>query len=249
MTCLAGMRYCKRLYFLLLVSVLSGSGCETFAKAPCFGNSKRYVVSQKTDLKGKELILPDKTTLVFEGNGSFSNGTILGNDIRVVASDKPVFSSSVTTRFANTKLKSYWYDDLLTCITSNNNCVIDIDAGDYSINNPIYVKITNSLKGTGTVTIKHTNSFTIGDDVTIEGISWDGQDKAEYWMYCQPNNLTLRNCSFQNYYGKSAGIVYWSHSERDTKGLLIENCTFGRLGAKENGVIGDMEGSCTAIYT
>lgn len=219
------------------------------AESPCFGNSKRYVVSQKSDLKGKELLLPDKTILVFEGSGSFFNGTISGNDIRIVASEKPVFSSSVTTRFANTKLKSYWYDDLLTCITSNNNCVIDIVEGDYSINNPIYVKITNSLKGTGTVTIKHANSFSIGDDVTIEGISWDGQDKAEYWMYCQPNNLTLRNCSFQNYYGKSAGIVYWSHSERDTEGLLIENCIFGRLGAKENGKIGDMEGSSFAIYT
>lgn len=249
MTCLADMRCRKSIFFLLLVSVLSESGFETFAKAPCFGNSKRYVVSQKTDLKGKEIHLSGKTTLVFEGNGSFSNGTILGNDIRIVASEKPVFSSSVMTRFENTKLKSSWYEDLLTCITANNKCAIDIVAGEYSINNPIYVKITNSLKGMGTVTIKHTNSFTIGDNVTIEDISWDGQDKAEYWMYCQPNNLTLRSCTFQNYYGKSAGIVYWSHSERDTENLLIENCTFGRLGAKENGMIGDNDGSSFAVYT
>ncbi len=249
MTCLADMGYFKRFIFLLLTLALSGTAHMVYAESPCFGKSKRFVVSDIIDLKGEELLLPDKITLVFEGKGCFYNGTISGNNVRIVAPEKPVFPSSVVTRFANTSLKSCWYEDLLTCITDNDKCTIKIDAGNYSIENPIYVKITNSLKGIGTVTVKHTNSFTIGDDVTIEGISWDGQDKAEYWMYSQPNNLTIRNCTFQNYYGNAAGIVYWSHSERDTKGLLIENCIFGRLGSKENGKIGDTEGSSFAIYT
>lgn len=243
------MRYFKQTLVLALVLALSGGSDMAFAKSPCFAKLGRYVVSDKVDLKGKELSLADKTILVVEKDGGFYNGTISGNNLKIVAPDNPVFSSSVVTRFANTNLKSCWYEDLLTCITKNDRCAIEIADGDYSINNPIYVKITNSLKGKGNVTIKHANSFTVGDDVTIEGISWDGQDKAEYWMYCQPNHLTIRNCTFQNYYGKSAGIVYWSHSERDTEGLLIENCTFGKVGAKENGVIGDMEGGSTAIYT
>ena len=243
------MRFVKHIFLLLLALVLLGTDTLAIVKFPCFGKSKRYVVSKKVDLKGEELCLPEKTTLVIDDNGGFYNGTISGNTIRILAPEKPVFSSSVTTRFVNAKLKSNWYEDLMSCITGNENCSIYIVPGDYSIDNPIYIKISSSLKADGNVTINHTNSFSIGDNVTIDGITWDGKDKAEYWMYSQPSNLTIRNCTFKNYYGKSSGIVYWSHSEDNTEGLIIENCTFGRVGAKENGMIGDMDGSSFAVYT
>ena len=243
------MMYFKHIILLFLGLILSDLGNPAYSKNPCLINSNRYVVSEELDLCGKTINLPDKTTLVFEGNGRFINGTISGNNVKIVGPEKPVFPPSVTTRFENSKLKSIWYEELITCVTGNIKCTIEIASGDYSIENPRYMIISNSLKGIGVVTIKHTNSFTIGDDVTIEGISWDGQDIVEYWMYCQPNNLTIRNCTFQNYFGKSSGIIYWSHSERDTEGLLIENCTFGRLGARANGRIGDLEGSSFAIYT
>ena len=243
------MMYFKYILLLCLGLVLSELGNPAYSKNPSLGSSNRYVVSDKINLYGKELRLPDNSKLVIKDKGGFYNGTITGSNLKIIAPDTPIFSSSVETHFVNTKLKSIWYEDLLMCITGNSECAIDIFEGDYSINNPIYIKITNSLKGRGNVIIKHNNSFSIGDNVTVEGVNWDGQDQAEYWMYCQPNNMTVRNCTFKNYYGKAAGIIYWSHSERDTEGLLVENCTFGRIGAKANGRIGDMEGSSFAIYT
>lgn len=236
-------------YLLLVIPVLLGFNDKAFAVAPCFGMANRYEVTEIINLKGKELSLPEKTTLIVKDGGGFTNGRILGKSVKIISSDKAIFDSSVETRFEKTQLKSCWYKNLLTCMTGNSTCTIEIAEGEYSINNPIYSKITNSLCGKGNVTIKHSNSFSIGDNVTIDNISWDGQDNAAYWMYCQPNHMKITNCSFKNYFGNSSGIIYWSHSERDTEGLLIENCTFGRVGAKENGVIGDMDGSSTVIYT
>ena len=236
-------------YLLLVILALLGFNDKAYAAAPCFGTANRYEVTEIINLKGEELRLPDKTTLIVKEGGGFSNGRVIGNSIKIISSDKTIFYSNVETRFDNTYLKSCWYENLLACITGNSKCIIEITEGEYSINNPIYAKITNSLYGKGNVIIKHSNSFSIGDNVTIESISWDGQDNAAYWMYCQPNRLTIRSCTFKNYLGKSSGIIYWSHSERDTEGLLIENCTFGRVGAEENGVIGDMDGSSTVIYT
>ena len=222
---------------------------SVYAKASCSGKNKRYVVSEIIDLKGKELSLPAKTVLVFKGCGKFVNGRVSGKNIKIVSGNHYVFASNVTTYFEETKLRSNWFECLYACIIDNRKCKIIISEGNYIINNKPYAKITNSLIGEGEVRIKHISPFSVGDEVLIDGISWDGQDKANYWMYCQPNHLIIRNCTFQNYYGKSAGIIYWSHSERDTDGLIIENCTFGRLGAKENGVVGDMDGSTAVIYT
>lgn len=246
------MRFSNYIGYLLLVIVAlvqQRFNSESFAATPCLVKMNRYEVSEMLNLNGKELRLPDNSTLVVYNGGGFINGRVAGNNVKIISVDNVIFASSVETQFENTFLKSCWYKELLACITGNSKCTIEITEGEYSINNPIYVRITNSLYGKGNVLIKHNNSFSVGDDVTIQGISWDGQNKAEYWMYCQPNHMIIRNCSFKNYYGRSAGIIYWSHSERDTEGLLVENCTFGMVGSKENGVIGDMEGSSTVIYT
>lgn len=217
--------------------------------ALCLRGKEHFLVSQLIDLHGDELVFKDETIVTLNSGGGFVNGKISGKRIKIEAADNIIFGEGVQTFFEETELHSCWYTNLLDCIATNIDCVINIKGGDYCIANNAYIKIKNSLYGDGTVSIKHFAPFSIGDNVTIEGINWDGVDKADFWMYCQPNNLTVRNCSFRNYYGKSSGIIYWSHSERDTGGLLVENCTFGRLGAIPNGKIGDMDGSSVVIRT
>jgi len=241
--------YKEVLHTIIVGILLVCTSNSAFAETPCLCKRNRYIVSEIVDLKGEELQLKDKTILVIKGRGKFVNGRISGRQIIIEAANHSVFASSVTTRFEETSLKSEWYENLLNCIIGNSNCTISIKEGDYAIDNPVYAKITSSLYGRGIVTIRHSSPFSVGDNVTIYGLNWDGQNKTDYWMYCQPNNLTIKNCSFKNYFGECAGIIYWSHSEIDTKDLLIENCIFGKVGADGNGVIGDMNGSSTVIYT
>ena len=207
------------------------------------------VVSEIIDLKKEELVLKEQSTLIVNKGGGFINGKIKGKHIKINAEDRVIFGESVQTSFEETNLKSSWFGDFKNCITNNKNCSIEVLDGEYEFDNHPHELILNSLKANGKVIIKHSAPFTIGDNVTIQGIEWDGQNRAAFWMYCQPNNLSIIDCSFKNYYGKATGIIYWSHSEVDTEGLYIDNCTFGKLGVTENGIIGDMDGSSFAIRT
>lgn len=237
------------IFLLLLIIICSLKWTSTVCLGSTCVDKSKVIISDIVSLNGELLEFLDNTVIIVRDGGGFYNGKIKGKKIKIESGNNVIFRNGVETMFEESELKSYWYDNLYSCIKSNYNCSIYIYEGEYVIDDTTNLRIHNSLYGIGNVTIKHKVPFSITDHVIIEGIKWDGQDNSNYWMYCQPNNLIVRNCAFCNYFGKSAGIIYWSHSERDTDGLLVENCYFGRLGVYENGKVGDMYGSSAAIYT
>lgn len=207
-----------------------------------------FVVKSDLDLNGETIVLPDNSTLRVK-NGSINNGLLKGTGIKIVAKNQVVFGPQLKTEFIRTNLSASWYSNIEDSFSTNCECIISIPSGVYEIKKEGFVSIKNSLSGGKNTVIKHSCIFTIGDNITINDINWDGQDKAAFWMYSQPNNLSIRNCSFENYYGTSSGIVSWAHGEKDTRNLLVEGCRFGRVGAFENGIEGDNEGASVALYT
>lgn len=207
-----------------------------------------FVVKSDLDLNGETIVLPDNSTLKVK-KGFINNGLLKGTGIKIVAKNQVIFGPQLKTEFIRTNLSASWYSKIEDSFTTNCECSISIPSGVYEIKKGGFVGINNSLSGGKNTIIKHSCIFTIGDNITINDVNWDGQDKVAFWMYSQPNNLSLRNCSFENYYGASAGIVFWSHSEKDTQNLLVEGCRFGRIGAHENGIEGDSKGASVALYT
>lgn len=59
----------------------------------------RIIIKQHYDLHGKEIILNDGCTLVFKG-GSFSNGSVCGNNTKIIFKDGAIFD--------NVRIKGSW---------------------------------------------------------------------------------------------------------------------------------------------
>lgn len=70
-----------------------------------------YTISSPIDLVGKKISLPKNVTIRFNNNGLIANGVIIGNDTRVIANHKLIFSNvSLAGSWSNFKVYSDWVD-------------------------------------------------------------------------------------------------------------------------------------------
>ena len=213
-----------------------------------------YVIKRDINLKGVTATVGENSTLKFK-KGAFSNGGIIGKNIKLINRRNRVIFKNVSTSLDGTDLVLTWYSDFTQCLSSKNtNCIISIFAGEYTLGVPKgdFLKIgsNKSIIGKGKVIIHPNFTFDIGDNVTLENIEFDANDKVSLWMHCHPNNLTLRRCKFRNYYGASAVFLqYDSSSNPGVSGLFVDECEFGRIGSKEDGIIGNNNGCSRAIAT
>lgn len=213
-----------------------------------------YVIKRDINLKGVIATIGENSTLKFS-KGSFSDGGIIGKNIKLINRNNRVIFKNVATSLDGTDLVLTWYSDFSQCLSPRNtNCNISIFAGEYTLRVPEgdFLKIgsNKSIIGKGKVIIHPNFTFDIGDNVTLENIEFDANDKVSLWMHCHPNNLTLKRCKFRNYYGASAVFLqYDSGSNPGVSGLFVDECEFGRIGSKEDGIIGNNNGSSRAIAT
>lgn len=213
-----------------------------------------YVIKRDINLNGVTVTIGENSTLRFR-KGSFSDGGIIGKNIKLINRKNRVIFKNVATSLDGTDLVLSWYSDFTQCLSfKNENCTISIFAGEYTLRVPKgdFLKIGSdkSIIGKGKVIIHPNFTFDIGNNVTMENIEFDANDKVSLWMHCHPNNLTLKRCKFRNYYGAYVAFLqYDSGSNPGVSGLFVYDCEFGRIGSKEDGIIGNNNGSSRAIAT
>ena len=88
-----------------------------------------YKITKDIDLKGETLTIPEGCTLDFQG-GSFSNGTIVGQNTLISGCDNNIFGANLTIKgvYTNAFSKTSWFQNPEGCInkcqTISNNVKI-----------------------------------------------------------------------------------------------------------------------------
>ena len=135
------------------------------------------VIKSPKDLGGKEYSLPKGATLIFKKSGCLKNGTVIGEDIRVIASEKRQIFSGIVLNGSFTAKTAYskWFGLVGDCVIdeekkyvsgTNNGLAfrnmllfdnISIAPGQYMVKSILYCRSNQVINGNGS-TIKFLNN-------------------------------------------------------------------------------------------
>lgn len=109
-----------------------------------------YKITKDIDLEGGTLTIPANCTLDFQG-GSFSNGTIVGNNTKIKANNVSIFNNINLEYNDNTSwLIDYgyaeWFENIQTAL--NNIRVVKLTNKTYDLTQPLIFNCGNKLIGT-----------------------------------------------------------------------------------------------------
>lgn len=132
-------------------------------------------IVENIDLNGATLILPSGCTLDFQG-GSFSNGTIVGNETKIIAGLQKIFDTDITLSGTWSIADAYseWFgakkdgitDDYLPIQkTLDSFRLLKLNKGTYNITLPIKITSNTSIYGVNNKTciLQKTGNGTIDD--------------------------------------------------------------------------------------
>ena len=206
-----------------------------------FSNSNMiYKITKDIDLGNGILTIPANCTLDFQGGGSFSNGTIVGNNTSVISSansyifNKVVVSNIITPLYASNfgvNINNSDNSEYFKYALSGSRKVIILGIGTYIITKPIEVTISNSVFRGESNQQGYESSITIA----LENVT---EETSAITFNCV--NLKISNISFWvNQTTTSLVTPLRLADEVDHSNLdsIIEDCifNFGRYGIISQG--------------
>lgn len=130
-----------------------------------------YEIRYDFDLNGETITIPEGCTLKFEG-GSFSNGTLLGNN--TIVNSKPIlcFRCALSGTFYSDDPRAEWLGNIQSTLDSFGGCAL-LGNKEYIIQSTIKVGYNQYLKGDISTVIISDGTFPIinlGYQSTVSGI-------------------------------------------------------------------------------
>ena len=203
-----------------------------------------YKITKDIDLDGGTLTIPVGCTLDFQG-GSFTNGTIVGNNTKIKAGLQKIFNMNITLNGTWAVPESYpeWFKSIQKAL--DNFEVVRLSKGTYEIETPLNISSGKTLIGSGALdttiqSIVGVNCINIQEDarrVTISNMRIDGTSISNnIGIYCDPdtggsdhnyNNLVIAN--FKN--GIKVKEVWWNNTLSEVR---FNSCEVGFNGWESN---------------
>lgn len=183
-----------------------------------------YKITKDIDLEGTTLTMPAGCTLDFQG-GSFSNGSVVGNNTSIKATPNKIFDSNINLIGTWDIEETYaeWFgakgdnttDDYLSfnkaltfmTLSPNSSNVLKLSNKTYKISQPINLPVRCSIFGCGTKTSQlsfynNTNGLILTDYVDVSGATL--KDFSISGKYNSNDIGTIDNTNVEDY---SIGIV------------------------------------------
>lgn len=185
----------------------------------------QYVIVNDIDLEGHSISVGANSSIIFKG-GIIKNGTIIGNNTMIIASDFNIFINvTLQGTFKNEYLKADWF------IINTNNTLTSSDWNNF-INYPIdfnnrNLLITEDIEIRNGVKYKNLNirckNFTIisNEDVSIISSKFIISSKDKTISVKNSSRLNIENCYFSSSSGCDANLKV-----ENVSGGKISNCTF-----------------------
>lgn len=198
-----------------------------------------YIIEWDFDLNGETLEVPADCVLDFRG-GSFSNGTIIGNESVIDSLPIPIFDSvTIQGTFNNEKIYSEWFvaesdmDKIKAAIDSFGK--VDLLTKTYNCDKEISVSNVSYIKGDGAIiksTVATQYKFKIfsSDNLEISGITFDSDMISRGALHIvECGDIYVTNCTFKNhaqledYYQTDGQLVTDVYNRLKVYGCVFEN--------------------------
>lgn len=218
-------------------------------------SNKRYVICYDYDLKGKEIIVGENSTLVFEG-GSLSNGRVKGTQTIIDAGLETIFNNITNTgTFLCEAVYPQWFgakaDGRNECsdaiqqaidfavnsyVVSNpwdiqpidGFCLkVELPAGSYLVKKPIYLRNYSHVEGQGRGITKIVNSGINDGRAVVYMGNEDGGVRTKV------NNTSISNLSISGDYRNCIGI-YTLAQYSFISNVFITKCKAHGIYSKES---------------
>ena len=97
--------------------------------------NKTYVISKNIDLKNNTIIIPESCTLKFKRKGRLENGTIVGQDTRIIAPLSVIFGEDI--KFKGSFSGAIEYEWLYDSVCDIKNKIININGNHYTVSEAV----------------------------------------------------------------------------------------------------------------
>ena len=213
-----------------------------------------YIIQYDYDLQGVEITIPEGCTLDFQG-GSFSNGTVKGNDCYIKSNSKTVIFNDIDIVAAK-NVKYYHFNKFSTskvvkaCIYKQN--YVDFECNTFYIDEPIYIEHDIEIRNGQFICESGGSMFNFNINnlevnyVKLINLVVDGANIAHTGANIfYTKNVYVEGCRFCNFKeidSGARGVLF-----RRCENVNVINTTVNGVEAFPDGTVGNEKGGCRAI--